>query len=194
MPTGHQQSLQEPPHDESLCPQCQLAHNPQGNPRKAGVSGRGINRGGWSATPTELQANSTAASMGQPLGAVPRQGEAYTTGNASLSCFQHAKGDGHKTLVDASMQIFQYKLVKGRGPCAHPPPPQTTTLLSLPLFPPRLPPASHTTVRHNCVACHPIGSCLDVRNNVVNFCGLPRPHHQPHPTLPDRPPSRGSGL
>ncbi len=36
-------------------------------------------------------------------------------------------------------------------------------------------------------ACHPVGSRLHVRNNVVDFCGLPRPHHQPHPTLPNRP-------
>ncbi|DBA75798.1 hypothetical protein WJX77_002902 [Trebouxia sp. C0004] len=72
--SGHQQSLQERLHDESLCPQCQLAHDPQGNPGKAGVSGRRINQGGWSATPTELQANGTAASMRQAPGATPRQG------------------------------------------------------------------------------------------------------------------------
>lgn len=74
MPTGHQQTIQEQPHDESLCPQCQLAHNSQDHPSKAGVSGRGLNQGGWSATPTELRANSTAASMGQLPGASPRQG------------------------------------------------------------------------------------------------------------------------
>ncbi|KAL0023379.1 hypothetical protein WJX79_000175 [Trebouxia sp. C0005] len=72
--SGRQQSLQEQPHDGSLCPQCQLAHKPQGHPGKAGVSSRGISQGGWSATPTELQVNSTAASMGQLPVATSRQG------------------------------------------------------------------------------------------------------------------------
>ena len=178
MPTGHQQSIPEQPHDEALCPQCQLAHNPQGHPGKAGVSGRGMNQGGWSATPTQLQANSTAASMGQLPGVTSRQGKAYTAGNASLLCFQHAQEYDHEKQpslltsapVPACMHACIMSSMSDSRVIVAPPP--------LPSNP----------------ACHPVGSCLHVRNNVVNFLmACPGPtisptllfQTDPHPTAQD---------
>ena len=71
---SHQQSPQDQPHDESLCPQCQMAQNPQGDPRKVGGSGRGLNRGGWSGPGTEMKTNSTS-STGQSFGSAHTHGE-----------------------------------------------------------------------------------------------------------------------
>ena len=79
---SHQQSLQDQAHDESLCPQCQMAQNPQGDPRKVGGSGR---RGGWSGAGPELKANSTSFT-GQSFGVAHTQGESdASAGKGSLT-------------------------------------------------------------------------------------------------------------